>query len=116
VPGRPQLIGLLVPIAEATLAAIADLGLRSSDAARTAPRAAACLSPAMAGQFQELKDFLNRTLYHHYRVRRMEVKAERVLGELFAAYLEDPELLPPELARTSTAPRRSGSSATTWPA
>ena len=59
--------------------------------------------------------FLSQTLYHHYRVRRMEVKAERVLGELFSAYVDDPELLPPGSARTSTAPRRSGSSATTWP-
>jgi len=90
------LIGLLVSdCAGATLAALEQMGIRSPDAARTAPRAAACFSPPMAEQFQALKDFLNRTLYHHYRVRRMEVKAERVLSELFSAYVDDPELLPP---------------------
>ena len=91
-----SLIGLLVSdCAGATLAALERLGIRSPDAARTAPRAAACFSPAMAEQFQALKGFLSRTLYHHYRVRRMEVKAERVLSELFSAYVDDPELLPP---------------------
>lgn len=91
-----NIIGLLVSdCAAATLAAIVELGIGSPDDARTAPRAAACFSPAMAEQFQALKEFLNRTLYRHYRVRRMEVKAERVLTELFSAYVQDPELLPP---------------------
>ena len=90
------LIGLLIAdCAEATLASLAELGIRSPDDARTAPRTAACLSQVMEAQFRELKAFLSRTLYHHYRVRRMEVKAERVLGELFAAYVDDPDLLPP---------------------
>ena len=91
-----NIIGSLVSdCAVATLAALEEMGIRSPDAARTAARAAVCFSPAMAEQFQGLKGFLNRTLYHHYRVRRMEVKAERVLGELFSAYVEDPGLLPP---------------------
>ena len=90
------IIGRLVTdCAVATLGALEALGIRNPDQARTAPRAVACFSPEMAEQFQALKEFLNRTLYHHYRVRRMEVKAERVLSELFSAYVDDPELLPP---------------------
>jgi dGTPase len=90
------LIGRLVSdCAAATLAELEQLGIREPDAARTAPRSAVCFSAAMAEQFFALKGFLRRTLYHHYRVRRMEVKAERVLGELFKAYAEDPDLLPP---------------------
>ncbi len=90
------LIGLLVSdCAGATLAALEEMGLRCPDDARAAPRPAACFSPGMAEQFPLLKDFLNQTLYRHYRVRRMEVKAERVLSELFYAYVDDPELLPP---------------------
>jgi dGTPase len=103
------LIGVLVAdCAEATLASLGEQGIRSPDEARTAPRAAACFSPALAGQFQELKAFLSRTLYHHYRVRRMEVKAERVLGDLFSAYIDDPELLPPGFRAhiNSAAPER----------
>jgi len=90
------LIGLLVSdCAGATLAALGEMGIRSPDAARTAPRATICFSPSIAQQFRGLKGFLSQALYHHYRVRRMEAKAERVLNELFAAYVEDPELLPP---------------------
>jgi dGTPase len=90
------LIGLLIgDCARATLAALAELGIRRPDDARTAPRAAVCFSPEIAERFRELKAFLSRTLYHHYRVRRMEVKAERVLSMLFHAYTDDPDLLPP---------------------
>jgi len=91
-----NLIGLLVAdCAESTLAAIGQLGLRHPDDARTAARPAVCLGPQLAERFLALKDFLRRSLYHHYRVRRMEVKAERILGELFSAYATDQELLPP---------------------
>jgi dGTPase len=90
------IIGLLVAdCAEATLAALGELGVRRPDDARTAPRATVCIGPTMTAHFRSLKDFLNRNLYRHYRVRRMEVKAERILGELFSAYVEDQELLPP---------------------
>jgi len=90
------LIGrLVVDCAEATIASIEELGVRSADAARTATRPVVGFSREMNDRFRELKAFLSRTLYHHYKVRRMEVKAERVLGELFAAYTADPDLLPP---------------------
>jgi dGTPase len=91
-----NLIGLLVTdCANATLGAIGELALRSPDDARAAARPAVGFGPAVAGRFRALKDFLQRVLYHHYRVRRMEVKAERILGELFSAYVDDQELLPP---------------------
>ncbi len=42
----------------------------------------------------ELKEFLYRRLYRHYRVVRMAGKARRVVSELFSAYLETPDGLP----------------------
>jgi dGTPase len=36
-------------------------------------------------------------MYQHYRVVRMQAKAERFLGELFHAYEERPEMLPSEV-------------------
>jgi len=42
----------------------------------------------------ELKDFLFANLYRHYRVVRMQVKAERIVTDLFNAYLEEPLILP----------------------
>jgi dGTPase len=42
----------------------------------------------------ELKRFLFQHMYRHYRVVRMAVKAEKVIQDLFRAYMERPEMLP----------------------
>ncbi len=52
-------------------------------------------SPEMARMNRELKAFLMKNLYHHYRVIRMADKAERIISELFGAYAREPKLLPP---------------------
>jgi dGTPase len=41
-----------------------------------------------------LKDLLFKNMYHQYRVVRMHKKAERILTELFNAYVEEPFMLP----------------------
>ncbi len=43
---------------------------------------------------RELKDFLFNNMYRHYRVVRMQQKAEKVLSELFNAYIREPAMLP----------------------
>jgi len=43
---------------------------------------------------RELKDFLYKNMYSHYRVVRMAVKAERVISDLFNAYKAEPAILP----------------------
>jgi len=43
---------------------------------------------------RELKDFLYRNLYRHWRVLRMQTKAERFLFDLFEAYRAEPRILP----------------------
>jgi len=47
----------------------------------------------------ELKRFLRRHLYQHYRVQRMTTKAGRVIRDLFTIFMAEPKLLPPEFAR-----------------
>ena len=44
----------------------------------------------------ELKKYLFDNFYRHYRVVRMATKAERLLRDLFTAYIEQPLQLPPE--------------------
>jgi dGTPase len=52
---------------------------------------------------QQLKDFLYAKMYQHYRVVRMQTKAERFIEELFNAYVEKPEILPKKVqARAQT--------------
>lgn len=52
---------------------------------------------------QQLKDFLFANMYKHFRVVRMQAKAERVIDDLFNDYIRKPEILPnpvQEQART----------------
>ena len=43
---------------------------------------------------RQLKDFLYSKLYRHYRVVRMSVKAEELIGDLFKAYMNEPTIMP----------------------
>lgn len=43
---------------------------------------------------RELKDFLFEKLYRHYRVVRMQTKAERIITDLFNLYVNNPGALP----------------------
>jgi dGTPase len=43
---------------------------------------------------RELKDFLFRKLYRHYRVVRMQVKAEHIITDLFTSYFSEPLIQP----------------------
>ncbi|MEZ4732685.1 MAG: deoxyguanosinetriphosphate triphosphohydrolase [Caldilineaceae bacterium] len=45
----------------------------------------------------ELKHYLFNNFYRHYRVVRMASKAARTLRDLFAAYVQEPLQLPPEI-------------------
>ena len=53
-------------------------------------------SHRMQEQHQELKNFLQENVYRHYRVQRMTRKAQRLLGQLFDAFINDPVMLPPD--------------------
>ncbi len=54
-------------------------------------------SPEMDKKNRQLKKFLRENLYRHHRVIRMADKAERIIKELFKAYLRVPKLLPPHV-------------------
>ena len=56
-------------------------------------------SEAMRAQADELKRFLFKALYRHYRVLRMSGKAKRVVRQLFEVFLSDSGLLPPDHRR-----------------
>jgi len=65
-------------------------------------------SRSMEQRQAELARFLHRHFYNHFRVRRMRVKAQRFVREMFGALAGDPGLLPPawqERVRTDGAHR-----------
>ena len=51
-------------------------------------------SPEFKTKVRQLKKFLLDSMYHHYRLIRMQTKAERFITELFQAYEQEPNMLP----------------------
>ena len=54
-------------------------------------------SPEIEEKNLELKKFLYKNLYKHHRVVRMELKAEKIIKELFETYLNRHVVLPPKV-------------------
>ena len=52
-------------------------------------------------QQRMLKNFLRTHLYQHYRVLRMSIKAQRIISDLFGAFMADNRLLPPQFQQQS---------------
>ena len=74
--------------------AIEESGIKSLDDLRSHNRILIDFSPETERRNRQLKDFLRKNLYRHYRVERMRVKAEMVMRNLFGAYHKNPSLLP----------------------
>ncbi|MCB8926802.1 MAG: deoxyguanosinetriphosphate triphosphohydrolase [Ardenticatenaceae bacterium] len=51
-------------------------------------------SPEFRAKVRQLKKFLLDSMYRHYRLIRMQTKAERFVTELFQAYANEPNMLP----------------------
>jgi len=71
-------------------------GAASAAQIRGLGRAAIGFSAAMREQERGLRGFLFERMYRHYRVNRMASKAHRIVRELFALLLAEPECLPTE--------------------
>lgn len=61
-------------------------------------------SVEMEAENRQLKLFLREELYRHYQVLRMTSKARRIISDLFAAFMADPRLLPPQYQRMAELP------------
>ncbi len=82
---------------DTTLRSLEEARVFSVEDARRAGRRLVAYTPAMQTQVRELKDFLFKNLYRHYRVVRMGDKAGRILRDLFQAYADEPLQLPPHV-------------------
>ena len=93
---RRMINRLVTDLIESSREAITQAAPENLEAVRAQDRPLIRFSPRIREYNLELKGFLRQHLYRHHRVRRMTAKAARVLKALFAAYMEDPALLPPE--------------------
>jgi dGTPase len=91
-----RLIGLWIGdlIAEFQRRAAEDAP-RSVDEVRALGRPLAAFSPEIAEKQKPLKAFLFERMYRHHKVNRMMSLARRIVSDLFALFLAEPETLPP---------------------
>jgi dGTPase len=96
---RPQVVRRIInrcirDLLETTRLQIEAAGVQSVDDVRRAGRLVG-YSADMAARVRELKEFLFKNMYRHYRVVRMGDKAGRILRDLFESYVSEPLQLPP---------------------
>jgi dGTPase len=90
-----RLIGMEVnDMVYATQQRLSDSNVHSVEELQRLPYNVIAFSEDMHRHNRQLKDFLYTNLYRHYRVVRMQVKAERILSNLFNAYRSEPSILP----------------------
>jgi dGTPase len=93
-----DLIGLEVTdLIRVTDGELSAAGVESVDALQRLPHNVVHTSTALAESNRALKGFLYHHLYQHFQVVRMQVKAERIVEDLFQAYRRTPEILPAEV-------------------
>lgn len=90
---------IVTDVVEESAARLGERGARSIDEIRAAATPLIRPSKAIAEATRDLKRFLFENLYHHPRVLRMNRKAERILGDLYRVYRDDPRQLPRHVTR-----------------
>jgi len=89
------IINLLVTdLINSTVKKINDNNISSYEDVKIAPEKLAGFSCDIGKANNDLKKFLRKNMYQHYRVTRMSLKSQKVVNELFHIYTEHPDTLP----------------------
>ena len=96
-----RMVGDLIVETQSRLAAS---GVKSADEVRALGAPVVAFSAEMRHNDRALKEFLLERMYRHRRVNRMSAKAHRVVHDLFALYLAEPNCLPNEWRRLAAGP------------
>lgn len=90
-----RLIGMEVTdLVQSTHARLTESNVRSVEELQRLSYNVIGYSEDMHRRNRQIKDFLYNELYRHHRVVRMAVKAEKIIGDLFQAYCNEPAILP----------------------
>ena len=92
-----RMIGAMVgDVLDETRRRAEALSVRSPEDVRALGQALVAFSPDMGARLAQLRAFLHARMYRHFRVNRTRSQARRILAELFALFLAEPEVLPDE--------------------
>ena len=86
---------LVVDLIRATEENLAHHGIDGIDGVRGAMPKLVSFGDEVGEQVRGLKQILFDRLYNHHRVRRMAVKADRIMTALFETYMAEPRQMPP---------------------
>ncbi|NOL48742.1 deoxyguanosinetriphosphate triphosphohydrolase [Pelistega europaea] len=95
---RRMINTLIVDLTQTTIANIQKHGVETIQDVHNAPMLVG-FSPDIQEQEEELRRFLMKNLYRHYKVMRMSGKATMIIRDLFKAFLDDARLLPSDYQR-----------------
>lgn len=84
---------------DSTEAQIREHGVEDIEDVRAIQPRLVTFSPSMTDHVRELKALLFECFYNHHRVKRMAVKADRIMSGLFETYLAEPKQMPPRVYR-----------------
>lgn len=102
---RRMINALVCDMIETTASNIARHEPKSLAEVRLAPPLVG-FSEGLREAQREMKRFLRRHLYQHFQVLRMTSKAQRIVSDLFAAFIGDPRMLPQQYQSEGDQPRR----------
>jgi dGTPase len=92
-----RMIGAMIDdVLEQTARNVATSGVETAEDVRVLGRALVSFSPDTAEDLARLRQFLHQRMYRHFRVNRTRSQARRILAEMFALFMAEPNVMPTE--------------------
>ncbi len=100
---------LVTDLISQSKAVISDMKPGTIEEVRTQPKPMIQFSESMRLKNRELKTFLNKNLYQHYKVHRMSQKAKKIILDLYTSFYNDTKLMPEEYQEYASAAQQQKS-------
>ena len=104
---RRVISGMVADVVAQSKKNCAESGVKSSNDVRAQKRSMVQFGAQMAENNRVLQAFLSTRMYRHQRVLEIMDRAQRVIRDLFGAYMNDASLLPEDWRDDNTAGERS---------
>ncbi|PZQ45731.1 MAG: deoxyguanosinetriphosphate triphosphohydrolase [Micavibrio aeruginosavorus] len=91
---REMIGGMVQDVLAESNARIQKLAPKSPDDIRHAGRQVVAFSDGMLNKVEELRAFLHERMYRHYTVQRVRGKVDKIVSDLFEAFIKRYQLLP----------------------
>ena len=91
---RRVINAMVMDLLQQTISNLQTSGVQSADEIRALSQPVASFSSDMQSVHRQLRSFLMKRMYRHYKVNRMTSKARRVVQQLFTIFMQEPECLP----------------------